>query len=286
MREAYNTLKMRLRLGSDPRLVLTTTPKMACGLLREIAEQESTVITHGSTFDNAANLPASYLEDMRRQYGGTTLGLQELEGEFLDQAEGALWHHEWIEKHRVVATPKLVEIAVGVDPSASDREDHDECGIVAVGLGVDGHAYLLEDASIKASPDVWARRVVQCCEDNEADYVVEETTRGGALASTVIKLIDPGIRIRNRGAGRSKVTRAEPIAALSEQGRLHHVGPPERFEKLEEELKTFTPDMRVSPNRMDALVWAASEVMLRARPPKQRGLNEEGQSTRRKVSFS
>jgi phage terminase large subunit-like protein len=266
--EAWSNLMMGLRLGAHPRVVVTTTPR-PLELLRELRKRPSTVVTRGATFDNAANLPRSFLEEMQGQFGGSSLGQQELLGELLDQAPGALWQRSWLDKHRVPKAPALIRIAVGVDPSASDGEEHDEAGIVVVGLGDNGHCYVLEDASILASPDQWARRVARAYQDNDADFVVEETVRGGAMASSVIKLVDPKIPIRTRGGNRGKRSRAEPIAALYEMGKVHHVG---TFRELEDELCSFTASSPKSPNRLDSLVYAVASLALE-KPPSMAGLN-------------
>lgn len=264
---AWSNLLLALRLGTDPRLIATTTPR-PMQFLRDLRARPSTVVTTATTFENTAN-PKAFLDEMRAQYGNSSLGRQELEGILREEEEGALWRREWIDKYRVAKAPPLVRIVVGVDPSASDREHHDECGVVVVGVDEHGHGYILGDYSDEVAPEVWAARVMEAFHTHEANYVCEETQRGGALASTVIKLVDPTIPIRNRGAVGAKKARAEPIALLSQQGRLHFVG---NHAELEDECCGWDPlKTPKSPNRIDALSIAASELLLKKAPvPSQR----------------
>jgi len=289
--EVWYNFQLALRRGPHPQAMVATTPR-PIPFLRKLMARDDTLILRGSTFDNAANLPPSFLESVAAQFGKTSLGRQELEGLLLDEAEGAIWRRAWIDKHRVLQTPPLVKIAVGVDPSASTMDEHDACGIVAVGIAENGHLYVIEDATLVASPEGWATEVVRCHNENGAALVVVESTRGGAMVQTVIRLVPGGraILIRNRGAGTSKRTRAEPIAALYEAGMVHHVGDAETFEALETEMTGWIPPTLEggpkkgkSPNRLDALVYAASELAIREPAPKQQGLNVPGQSPRRKI---
>jgi phage terminase large subunit-like protein len=260
--DAWSNLLLALRLGNDPRLIATTTPR-PLQFLRELRARPSTVVTTATTFENTAN-PRAFLDEMRAQYGDSALGRQELEGVLREEEEGALWRREWIEKHRVRTAPHLTRIVVGVDPSASDKEQHDECGIVVVGVDERGHGYVLGDYSAEVSPEVWAARVVEAYHSHGATYVCEETQRGGALATTVVKLVDSSIPIRNRAAIGAKRSRAEPVALLSQQGRLHFVG---SLPELEDECCGWDPlKSPKSPNRLDALTIAACELLLRSAP--------------------
>jgi len=260
---AWSNLLLALRLGSDPRLIATTTPR-PLHFLRELRARPSTVVTTATTFENSAN-PKTFLDEMHVQYGDSALGRQELEGLLRDEEEGALWRREWIEKHRVQKAPHLIRVVVGVDPSASDKEQHDECGIVVLGIDEKGHGFVLGDYSAEVSPEVWAARVVEAYHSHGANYVCEETQRGGALASTVVKLVDSSIPIRNRAALGAKRARAEPVALLSQQGRLHFVG---SFPALEDECCAWDPlKSPKSPNRIDALTIAACELMLKTALP-------------------
>jgi phage terminase large subunit-like protein len=270
--DAWSNLLLALRLGTNPCLIATTTPR-PLQFLRDLRARASTVVTTATTFENTAN-PKAFLEEMRAQYGESALGRQELEGVLREEEEGALWRREWIEKNRVQTAPHLTRVVVGVDPSASDKEKHDECGVVVVGIDEKGHGYVLGDYSAEVSPEVWAARVVEAYHAHGANYVCEETQRGGALATTVVRLVDSSVPIRNRAAVGAKRARAEPVALLSQQGRLHVVG---SLPELEDECCSWDPlKSPKSPNRIDALTIAACELLVKAgapslgRPPTER----------------
>jgi len=265
LQEAWDMLMFGLRLGDDPRCVVTTTPK-PIPLVRELLADEHTCITRGATSENKANLAPAFLAKIVAKYEGTRLGRQELYAEVLDDVPGALWTRDGIEKLRVKHTPKLVRIVVAVDPSVSSSDEADECGIVAVGEGDDGHGYLLEDATVKGSPDTWGRAAVNLYHKWGADRLVAEVNNGGDLVESLIRTIDPRVAYKAVRASRGKVRRAEPVAALYEQGRFHHVG---MFGTLEDQLCMLTPDNSLieSPDRADALVWAATELLLNEQRP-------------------
>jgi predicted phage terminase large subunit-like protein len=248
-----------LRIG-DPKVVITTTPR-PIPLLREFLSRDdgSVVVTRGSTFDNAANLSAQALAELRRRYEGTRIGRQELEGELIDDVEGALWGRDLVEPYRVarVARGMLVRIVVAVDPAVTAGEDSDETGIVVAGVGSDGQGYVLEDLTCRLPPDAWARRVVHALRKWGADRIVAEANNGGALVETVLRTVDPALPIKLVHASRGKLTRAEPVAALYEQGKVRHVG---AFPELEDEMCTWVPGASDSPDRLDALVWALTEL--------------------------
>jgi phage terminase large subunit-like protein len=255
--ETWSNLVLGLRLGAHPRALVTTTPR-PIPLVRELLSSSSTVTTRGSTYDNAANLPASSLREFRARYEGTRLGRQELEGQLLDDVPGALWTRAMLDDHRVKAAPELVRVVVAIDPAASSGPDADETGIVAVGRSREGHLYVLRDASCRASPDGWARRAVACLDELEGDRLVAEKNQGGEMVESVIRTVRASVPLKLVHASRGKVTRAEPIAALAEQGRLHLVG---TFDALEDQLCTYSPESSAkSPDRMDALVWACTEL--------------------------
>jgi len=260
--EAWDMLMLGLRLGDDPRVVVTTTPK-SVRTIRELRAASTTVITRGSTFDNADNLALPFLSFIVTRYKGTRLGRQELEGEMLDDAPGALWKRARIDELRAVKHPTLVRIVVGVDPATTSDEDSSETGIVVAGRGVDGQGYVLDDLSLQASPGEWAKAVMTAYNKFSADRVIGEANNGGDLVEFTIRTVDPNVSYAKVHAARGKQTRAEPIAALYEQGRVHHVG---TFAALEDQMCTWTPG-EVSPDRMDALVWALTELMLDAGAP-------------------
>jgi phage terminase large subunit-like protein len=258
---AWDNLMMGLRLGEQPQLVVTTTPRPGA-LLRRVRSLPGVHETHGRTADNP-HLPASFVEAMTAHYAGTRLGRQELDGELLEDVPGALWTRALIERCRVAAAPELVRVVVGVDPPAS--AEGDACGIVAAGVASDGRGYVLEDASAAGlTPDGWARAVAACAARHEADRVVAEANQGGAMVETVLRTAEAALPVRLVHASRGKSARAEPVAALYERGRVAHVG---AFPALEDELCGLVAGGGYegpgrSPDRADALVWAMDELML------------------------
>jgi phage terminase large subunit-like protein len=258
---AWDNLRMGLRLGERPRMLVTTTPRPTA-LMRRVLGLDGLVQTLGRTRDNP-HLPASFVGAMIADYGGTRLGRQELDGEMVEDVAGALWTRAMIEGCRVRAAPALVRVVVGVDPPAGTEGD--ACGIVAVGLGGDARGYVLEDASVVgASPEGWARAVVACAARHAAERVVAEVNQGGAMVSSVLRAVDAALPVRGVHATRGKAARAEPVAALYEQGRVRHVG---AFPALEDELCGLVAGGGYegpgrSPDRADACVWALSELML------------------------
>lgn len=273
--ETWDNLQFGLRLGDDPRVVATFTPRNI-PTVRDILEDSSTVVTRGSLMRNRANLPDKFIRRVLERYQGTRLGRQEIQGELLGDTPGALWSMTMIEGTRVkrVNPAKLVRIIVGVDPGGSHKDDIDEdndaelvdelpeTGIVAVGRGEDGHAYVLHDASGNLSPAKWGYRTVKLWEDLKGDLVVGEINNGGEMVEYVCKTsakeLGCDVFFKPVRASRGKYTRAEPVAALYEQGRVHHVG---MFPELEDQMTTWLPG-RKSPDRMDALVWALTELMV------------------------
>lgn len=265
--EAWDMAMFGLRLGDDPRAVVTSTPKPN-PLVRKLARDGGTVLTRGSTFDNAANLAPSAIEKLRRDYDGTRLGRQELYAEILDDLPGALFSRELIDAARVKTAPDMQRIVVAIDPSGSagDADDGDSQGIIVAGKGIDGRAYVLADRTCKLSPDGWARRAVAAYHEFNADRIVAERNYGGAMVEAVIRTADRKVSYKEVTATRGKVVRAEPVAALYEQGRVSHVG---SFDALEDQLCLFGPDGYAgegSPDRADATVWALTELMLKEQP--------------------
>jgi predicted phage terminase large subunit-like protein len=256
--DAFDQLMFGLRLGDDPRCVITTTPKPV-DLIRRLVARKHSVITRGSTFDNAANLAASALHEMKEKYEGTRLGRQELYADILDDTEGALWSYSMIAGNRATTEQMgtLNRIVVAIDPSVTNHEDSDETGIVVAGRSDNGHYYVLEDGSQKASPDTWARKAVELYYIHRADRIIAETNNGGDLVERVIRTVDMNVSYSSVHASRGKMVRAEPIAALYEQKKVHHVG---EFKELEDQLISYTPNSKKSPDRLDALVWALTEL--------------------------
>lgn len=255
--EAWDMLSLGLRLGNDPRAVVTTTPK-PIKILKTLLADPTTAVTRGSTYDNLANLARAFATEIIKRYEGTRLGRQELYADILEDVEGALWTRAMIEPLRVSVLPPLIRVVVAIDPATTDSEESDETGIVIAGLGRDGHGYVIEDATIKASPDGWGRRAVDAYHRHQADRIIGEANNGGDMVEYVIRTVDADVSYRKVHASRGKQTRAEPIAALYEQGRVHHLG---ALGQLEDQMCTWVPGAR-SPDRMDAMVWALTELML------------------------
>ena len=257
--EAWDNLMLGLRLGDDPRSVVTTTPKPTRLVRRLLADRRVTV-TRGSTFDNRAHLAKSFLQGVVALYGGTRIGRQELMAEMLEEAQGALWQRAEIEALRIADAPELKRIVVAIDPAVSASEGSDETGIVVAGLGFDGIGYVLEDLSGRYAPAEWARRAVEAFHRWRADRVIGEVNNGGEMIEHTLRTVDRAIPYRAVRASRGKQARAEPIAALYEQGRVRHAG---AFARLEDQMVSWEPlGSERSPDRVDALVWALTELML------------------------
>lgn len=266
MQEAWDQLQFGLRLGVHPQCLVTTTPR-PLPLIKKLVADPDTVVTRGATLDNQANLAKNTIKQLYDRYGGTRLGRQELEGEVLEDIPGALWRREDIDSGRLNSAPDDLErVIVAVDPAASSEERSDENGIVVVGLArdKDGYArgYVLEDASIRGTPEEWSRRAVQMYRKWEADRIVAEKNNGGEMVETVIRTADRSVPVKLVHATRGKVVRAEPISALYEQHRVHHVG---QFDELEDQMCLFSIDnvrnsSTGSPDRVDALVWGLTEI--------------------------
>jgi len=266
--DMWDMLLFGLRLGHDPEVVATTTPK-PIKLVRDLVSSQDTVVAKASTFDNADNLPPKIIEKLRNKFDGTRLGRQELYAEILDDNPYALWNLTMLDKNRrhmdVLKGDTLVNVAVAVDPPVSTGEDADECGITVCGVGESGHGYVLEDLSEQGlSPEGWADVAVYAYRRHSANMIVAEVNQGGDLVQSVIKTADPKVPVKKVRASRGKVTRAEPVAALYEQGRVHHVG---RLPTLEDQMCDFTTDfdkkrMGYSPDRVDSLVWNLTHLML------------------------
>lgn len=260
--DAWDQLMFGLRIGDRPRAVATTTPRPT-RLIRNLADRPDCVVTRGSTYENAANLSATFLDEMRHRYEGTRLGRQELEAELLLDADGALWNRDMLDDARTTTVPNLRRVVVAIDPAASANVDSDETGIIVAGVDDHGHGYVLEDRSMKGSPAEWASAAVTAHHVHKADRIVAEANQGGDMISHTLRTIDASVPVKLVHASRGKRTRAEPVAALYEQGRVHHAG---AFPELEDQLCTWTPD-GPSPDRLDALVWALSELMVGGREP-------------------
>jgi predicted phage terminase large subunit-like protein len=264
--EAWDMLQLGLRLGPDPRQIVTTTPRPV-RVIRELLADANTVTVRGSTYENRANLAPAFFSQIITRYEGTRLGRQELYAELLDDVPGALWTRAMLENRAEpqklyregVLSHDLQRVVVAIDPAVSASETSDETGIVVAGLGNDKRGYVLADRSVRASPDAWARRAVTAYREFKADRIVAESNNGGEMVALTIRTVDPNVPVTLVHASRGKRARAEPVAALYEQGRISHVEP---FPDLEDQLCSYTPESGDSPDRMDALVWALTDLML------------------------
>ncbi|WP_147046043.1 DNA-packaging protein [Methylobacterium gnaphalii] len=259
---AFDMIQFGLRLGTHPRGLVTTTPRPV-PLLRRLLDDPRTAVTRARTADNAHNLAPHFLETVVGRYAGTRLGRQELDGELIEDRADALWTREAIEAARVAAAPVLVRLVVAVDPPASSRAGADACGIVAAGLASDGTAYVIADATLgQAPPERWARAALALYHRLRADALVVEVNQGGEMVTSVMAEVDPSVPVTPVRATRGKYLRAEPVSLLYARGRVHHVG---ALPALEDELCDFGPgglSTGASPDRLDALVWALTHLML------------------------
>ncbi len=263
--EAWDQLQFGLRLGTNPRCVITTTPKPV-RIIRELVarERKDVVITRGTTEENRANLAPAFLDQIVARYAGTRLGRQELQAELLEDVPGALWSHEVIDRARVSKAPELQRIVVAIDPAGSSNENSDETGIVVVGMDGNGHAYVLDDLSGRYPPAEWARKAITAYHRHSADRIVAEKNFGGEMVEGTIRAVDPNVALKSISSARGKVLRAEPVAAFYEQGRVHHAAV---FAELEDQMCGFASDFNratagYSPDRVDALVFAVADLLV------------------------
>lgn len=266
--DTWDMLQFALRLGTHPQQVVTTTPRNV-EVLKRILQSASTVTTHAPTDANRAYLAESFLAEVETRYGGTRLGRQELEGLLLDDVEGALWTTAMVEGCRVDRLPELDRVVVAVDPAVTGGAASDECGIVVAGVVTSGEpkdwrAYVLEDATVRGGPTEWARAAIAAMDRHKAERLVAEVNQGGDLIESVVRQIDPLVPFRGLRAARGKAIRAEPVAALYEQGRVKHLRGPS-LGALEDQMCRMTLrgyEGKGSPDRLDALVWAIHELMI------------------------
>lgn len=252
--EAWDMLMFGLRIGPDPQVIVTTTPKPT-KIIKSLRAAATTVVTVGTTYENRDNLAPAFFEQIVKRYEGTRLGRQELEAEVLEDNPGALWTRSMIEESRVTDKPPLERVVVGVDPAVTNEEGSAETGIVVAGMLGD-QFYVLDDRSLRASPRTWASKAVMAYHSFSCDRIVGEVNNGGDMIEETIKNVDDGVSFKKVTATRGKHLRAEPIAALYEQNRVHHVG---AFPELEDQMVEWEPGME-SPDRLDALVWALTEL--------------------------
>jgi phage terminase large subunit-like protein len=265
--DTWQMLQFCLRLGKHPRVCVTTTPKPT-KLMRELIKNPKTTVTSGSTFDNAANLADTYLTAVKEQYEGTRIGRQELYAEVLEEAEGALWTSETLDAASIKQedVPDLTRIVVALDPAVTANAESDMTGIVVAGLDINGTAYVLGDYTDKLSPQGWAEKAIKLYHQYEADRIVAEVNQGGDMVKLTIHNIDDNVAYKAVRASRGKYARAEPISALYERGLVKHVSNPTdgaNLNELETQMRTWEPLGRIgSPDRLDACVWALTELCL------------------------
>jgi len=257
--DAWDQAQFGLRMGQNPQVCITTTPKPV-KVFKDILLDPGAIVSRGTTRDNAENLAPPFLRTVVGRYIGTRLGRQELDAELLEDNPGALWKRAVVDSNRVARCPPLSRIVVAIDPMGSVKNPDAECGIVVAGIGEDGHGYVLNDVSESAKPDQWGLTAVTAYHANQADRIVAEVNFGGDMVESVIRTVDANVSYKPVHASRGKRIRAEPVAALYEQNRVHHVG---SFPKLEDEMCDWDPNGDdPSPNRMDALVWALTDLIL------------------------
>ena len=258
----WDMLQLALRIGPHPRQVVTTTPR-PIALLKQLIADAATIISRSRTIDNAENLSASFLAEMRKRFGVSALARQELDGELVEDRGDALWKRQQLENARISMAPAMRRVVVAVDPPVTSGAKADACGIVVAGVGMDGRGYVLADRTIAGfAPTVWAKAAVGAFHEFEADRIVAEVNQGGELVEGVIRQVEPDVPVRRVRATRGKWLRAEPVAALYERGMVSHAG---AFPALEDQMCDYGPDGLTggrSPDRMDALVWALTDLML------------------------
>ena len=259
--ETWDMLMLGLRLSDDPRAIVTTTPR-PIKVIRDLLADPNTVDVVGSTYENMSNLSPVFINQVIRKYEGTRLGQQELYGALLDDVPGALWKRSTLEEHRRREHPDLVRVVVAVDPAVSSGEESNEHGIIVAGIDRMRHGWVLEDCTLRGSPGEWARQAVGAYHRWQADCIIAENNQGGDMVRYTLETIDRTAPVKMVHASRGKMTRAEPISALYEKGEVHHVG---MFADLEDQLCTWVPG-EDSPDRLDALVWAMTDLLIGDEP--------------------
>lgn len=254
--ETWDNLQFGLRLGDSPQSIITTTPR-PIGIIKDLIADPTSIVTTGSTYENEANLAERFIKTIEAKYKGTRLGRQEIEAEILEDVEGALWTMAMIEEARVGVRPDMERVVVAIDPAVTNKEGSDETGIIIGGL-YDDKGYVLEDVSGKYTPNEWAQIAVNKYHQYKADRIIGEVNNGGDLIESVLRNIDSAVSYKSVHATRGKVLRAEPVVSLYEQHRIKHIG---SFPDLETQMTTWVQGER-SPDRVDALVWLFTELII------------------------
>jgi len=256
-RETFDNLMMALRLGENPKCIITTTPR-PIALIKELAVRSDTKIIKGSTFENVDNLAPSAIKMLKERYENTRIGRQELYAEILEDIEGALFNGPNIEKNRQEQMPEMQRIVVAIDPAVTSNETSDETGIIVCGRGIDNRYYVIEDGSGTYSPDVWIKKAIQLYYHYKADTIIAETNNGGDLIEKLLRVQDVNVPYKSVRATRGKFLRAEPISSLYDQDKVTHL---KYFKELEEQMCQYTPNSIKSPDRLDALVWGITSLL-------------------------
>ncbi|MBA7639209.1 hypothetical protein ES703_64216 [subsurface metagenome] len=258
--ESWDMAKLCLRLGSKPQAIITTTPKPKT-IIKELINNKNCVITGGSTYDNINNLAEPFFKAIVDQYEGTTLGQQEIYAIFLEELPDALWQRSTIANNRVsdINLDELIRIVIGIDPAGTKKETSAETGILVCGIDANGEGYVIDDLSCRKRPKGWASESIKAYHRYKADRIVAEVNFGGDMVESVIRNVDKNVSYKSIYASRGKRVRAEPISALYEQGKIHHIG---TFKDLEDQQCNFTPETKKSPDRIDALVWCFTELII------------------------
>ena len=261
--DAWDQALLGLRIGRKPQAVIATTPRPT-KIIKQLVADPQTHVTRGSTYENRENLAPSFLSGVITKYENTRMGRQELQAEILEDIDGALWTGALIEENRIdkASLPPLKRVVIAIDPAMTAGEDANETGLIVAGTDGRDHAYILADESGKYAPIEWARKAVELYHRHRADRVVAEVNQGGALVENTLRMVDPNVAYKAVSASRGKITRAEPVAALYEQGRVHHVG---IFPELEDQLCSFAPGMAGPNDRGNSLVWSLTELLVENR---------------------
>lgn len=258
--ETWDMLEFGNRLGKNPQTLVTTTPKVAHKLLKKLLKSKRLVTSKGGMAENIHNLAPQFVADMTEKYAGTRLGRQEIDGEFMDKIEGALWSDDFLRMDPHKIPPGLIQnIVVAIDPSATGDEETSECGIVVVGVDEQLNGYVLEDASASLKPNEWGRKAIECYRRWRANKIIAEVNHGGEMVEAILRNIDKYVPYESVHASSGKRIRAEPVSALYEQRRVFHVG---IFDNLEDEMISFNPEDRIPVDRVDALVWGFTHLIV------------------------
>ena len=256
--ETWDNLMFALRLGEKPQVCVTTTPK-PLQLLINLRDAKTTVLTKGTSYDNRENLNQQFFDSILSKYKNTRLGMQEIYAEILEESDNAMWKREWLDEGRLIDAPEDLErIVVAIDPAVTSKKTSDETGIIVAGKDSEGKFYVLNDSSARYTPSAWSEKAIMLFNQYQCDKIIAEVNNGGQLVEHTLRTQSENVPYKSVHASRGKRTRAEPIASLYEQGKVHHVG---NFERLENQLCNWEANSGdPSPDRLDALVWALSEL--------------------------